>query len=67
LFHADGQTNMTKVIVGFCNFANAPKMRMDSKREVGDIFPSHQPNQFGLQVQNSRDLLRLHQHAVVLW
>ena len=30
LFHADkqtdGQTDMTKLIVAFCNFANAPKM-----------------------------------------
>jgi len=25
LFHADGQTNMTKLIVAFRNFANAPK------------------------------------------
>ena len=25
LFHADGQTDMTKVIVAFRNFANAPK------------------------------------------
>jgi hypothetical protein len=26
LFHAsEGQTNMTKLIVAFCNFANAPK------------------------------------------
>ena len=26
LFHADGHTGMTKIIVAFCNFANAPKM-----------------------------------------
>ena len=25
LFHADGQTDMTKLIVVFRNFANAPK------------------------------------------
>jgi hypothetical protein len=25
LFHADGQTDMTKLIVAFCNFSNAPK------------------------------------------
>jgi len=25
LFHADGQTDMTKLIVAFHNFANAPK------------------------------------------
>jgi hypothetical protein len=25
LFHADGQTDMTKLIVAFRNFANAPK------------------------------------------
>jgi hypothetical protein len=26
LFHADGQTYMTKLIVAFRNFANAPKI-----------------------------------------
>jgi hypothetical protein len=26
LFHADGQTDMTKLIVAFRSFANAPKM-----------------------------------------
>jgi hypothetical protein len=25
LFHADGQTDMTKLMVAFRNFANAPK------------------------------------------
>jgi hypothetical protein len=25
LFFADGQTDMTKLMVAFCNFANAPK------------------------------------------
>jgi hypothetical protein len=25
LFRTDGQTDMTKLIVAFCNFANAPK------------------------------------------
>jgi hypothetical protein len=25
LFHAGGQTDMTKLIVTFCNFANTPK------------------------------------------
>jgi hypothetical protein len=25
LFHADGQTDMTKLMVAFLNFANAPK------------------------------------------
>jgi hypothetical protein len=25
LFHADGQTDMTKLTVAFCNLANAPK------------------------------------------
>jgi hypothetical protein len=24
LFHTEGQTDMTKLIVAFCNFANAP-------------------------------------------
>ena len=27
LFHADGQTDMTKLIVAFHNFADAPKKR----------------------------------------
>jgi len=27
LFHADGQTDMTKLMVAFRNFANAPKNR----------------------------------------
>jgi hypothetical protein len=26
LFHADGRTDMTKLIVAFCNFAEAPKI-----------------------------------------
>jgi hypothetical protein len=25
LFHQDGQTDKTKLIIAFCNFANAPK------------------------------------------
>ena len=28
LFHADGQTDMTKLIVAFRNFVNAPKTAM---------------------------------------
>ena len=28
LFHADGRTDMTKLIVAFRNFANAPKTRV---------------------------------------
>jgi len=26
LFHADGRTDMAKIILAFCNFANAPKL-----------------------------------------
>ena len=34
LFHADGQTNITKLIVAIRNFANAPKnARTDKKFE----------------------------------
>jgi hypothetical protein len=37
LFHADGQTDgrtdLTKLIVAFCNFANAPK----NERALGHI------------------------------
>jgi len=29
LFRADGQTYMTKLVVAFSNFANAPKMAVD--------------------------------------
>ena len=28
LFHADGQTHMTKLIVAFHNFANTPKNKL---------------------------------------
>ena len=31
LFHADGQTDMTKLIVAFRNFANASKMSYANK------------------------------------
>ena len=35
LFHADGQTaGMTKLIVAFRNFANAPKNGLKSVREI---------------------------------
>jgi hypothetical protein len=27
MFHGDGRTDMTKIIVSFCNFAHAPKYR----------------------------------------
>ena len=30
VFHADGQTGMTKVRVAFCNFANAPNQTATS-------------------------------------
>jgi hypothetical protein len=30
LFHADGQTDMTKLIVALRNFSNAPKIRYKS-------------------------------------
>jgi hypothetical protein len=33
LFHADGQTTMTKLAVAFRNFSNAPKK--------GSVFPVH--------------------------
>ena len=34
LFHADGQTDMTKLIVAFRNFANAPKIEHLTKGSV---------------------------------
>jgi len=42
-FHADGQTeiDMTKLIVAFRNFANAPKKII--RRETSDIFPPYIP------------------------
>jgi len=30
LFHADGRTDMTKLTVAFCNFANVPEKRISS-------------------------------------
>ena len=33
LFHADGQTDMVKLIVIFHNFANAPKNKILSNRK----------------------------------
>jgi hypothetical protein len=35
LFHVDGQTDMTKVIVAFRNFANAPKSNRDKGKNCG--------------------------------
>jgi hypothetical protein len=32
LFHADGRTDMTKLITAFCNFANAPKSTCHVKK-----------------------------------
>ena len=41
LFHADGRTDMTKLIVAFRNFANVPKMalypRMCKSVDGGDV------------------------------
>ena len=34
VFHADGQTDMTKRVVAFRNFANAPKIMMYAKSET---------------------------------
>jgi len=34
LFRADRQTNLTKLIVTFHNFANAPKNRMQDRSEM---------------------------------
>ena len=31
LFHADGQTDMTKIVVAFRNFANAPKINVRNR------------------------------------
>jgi hypothetical protein len=35
LFHVDGRTDMTKVIVAFRNFANASKSNRDTGRNCG--------------------------------
>jgi hypothetical protein len=41
LFHADrqadGRTDMTKVIIAFCNFANAPKKKSINNGRVRNI------------------------------
>jgi hypothetical protein len=34
LFHVDRRTNLTKLIVAFRNFANAPKHRMRSENDL---------------------------------
>ena len=39
LFRADGQTDMTKLIVAFGSFANAPKISPNSS-EYKEIFPN---------------------------
>ena len=42
LFHANGQTDMTKLIVTFCNAANAPKncnYRLANSNAVGHTDP----------------------------
>jgi hypothetical protein len=36
-FHADGQTDMTKVMVGFHNFGNAPKNGLENRRDLCTI------------------------------
>jgi hypothetical protein len=41
LFHADGQTDMTKLIVAFRSFASAPK-----KKKTGLNIPVWKPPQF---------------------
>jgi hypothetical protein len=37
LFHADGETNMTKIIVAFRNFANASKKQVCGLNFTGSI------------------------------
>jgi hypothetical protein len=39
LFRADGRTGVTKLIVAFGSFANAPKISLNSS-EYGEIFPN---------------------------
>ena len=39
MFRADGQTDITKLIVAFGSFANAPKNNFNSS-EYGEIFPN---------------------------
>ena len=41
LLHADGQINMTKLTVAFCNFANTPKMTVHSKKKYEDTLIKH--------------------------
>jgi hypothetical protein len=38
LFHADGRTDMTKLIVTFRNFANAPKNCVTSRKTTIQFF-----------------------------
>ena len=44
LFHADGQTDKTKVIVAFRNFANAPKKELPARWKFACCLCSGLPN-----------------------
>jgi hypothetical protein len=41
LLHVDGQINMTKLIVKFCNFANMPKKTVHSMKKYKDTLIKH--------------------------
>ena len=44
LFHADRRTDMTKLIVTFRNFANAPKKYKYSEQNLSKCYGVHQKN-----------------------
>jgi len=39
LFHTDGRTDMTKILVAFRNFANAPKNRVRIEQDLKTRLP----------------------------
>jgi hypothetical protein len=41
LLHADGEVNVTKLIVAFCNFANTPKKTVHSMKKYKDTLIKH--------------------------
>jgi hypothetical protein len=41
LLHVDGQINMTKLRVAFCNFANTPKKTVPSMKKHKDTLTKH--------------------------
>jgi hypothetical protein len=48
-FHEDRRTDMTKLIVAFCQFANVPKNEMQDWASLPHSLCLYQPNDFKVQ------------------